>query len=124
MPASSLAARLIALAALWSVLALGAAALIITSLYRQSAESAFDQRLGVYLTTLVGLLANQAPAALSDPGNLSEQRFENPYSGWYWQVSRDGVVVLASKSLFNDTITVPAEATRRLVAEGVTSLDL
>ncbi|HZP20103.1 MAG TPA: ATP-binding protein, partial [Bauldia sp.] len=124
MPANSLAARLIALAALWSVLALGAAALIITSLYRDSAESAFDERLGVYLTTLVGLLANQSPSALADPGNLSEQRFENPYSGWYWQVSRDGAVVLASKSLFNDTLAVPAEAARRTVAEGVVSFDL
>ena len=42
----------------------------------------------VYLQTLVGMLAAQTPADLSDPGNLGEQRFELPYSGWYWQVRR------------------------------------
>jgi signal transduction histidine kinase len=123
---SSLAFRLIASAALWSAVALIAAALIITSLYRQAVEEAFDERLDVYLTTLVGQLANQSPSALTDPGNLSEQRFENPYSGWYWQVRRrdGGPVVIASKSLFNDVIAVPPDATRRVVEKGVTSLDL
>src|SRR5258707_11495825 len=103
---NSLAVRLIVAATLWSAVALLAAGLILTSLYRQSVERSFDQRLTVYLRTLVGMLATQNPANLTDPGNLGEQRFELPYSGWYWQVQRgkNGPVVLASKSLFNDVI--------------------
>src|SRR5262249_51625341 len=103
---NSLALRLIVAATLWSAVALLAAGLILTSVHRQSVERAFDQRLTVYLRTLVGMLAAQNPSNLTDPGNLGEQRFELPYSGWYWQVQRgkNGSVVLASKSLFNDII--------------------
>jgi signal transduction histidine kinase len=103
---NSLALRLIVAATLWSAVALLVAGLILTSLYRQSVERAFDQRLNVYLRTLVGMLAAQNPSSLTDPGNLGEQRFELPYSGWYWQVrrGRNGPVVLASKSLFNDVL--------------------
>src|SRR5690242_9199181 len=103
---NSLALRLIVAATLWSAVALLAAGLILTSLYRQSVERAFEQRLTVYLRTLVGMLAAQNPSNLTDPGNLGEPSFELPYSGWYWQVQRgkSGPVVLASKSLFNDVI--------------------
>src|ERR1700681_1433279 len=103
---NSLAVRLIVAATLWSAVALLAAGFILTSLYRQSVERSFDQRLTVYLRTLVGMLAAQSPSNLSDPGNLGEQRFELPYSGWYWQVRRrkSGPVVLASESLFHDII--------------------
>ena len=109
---NSLSIRLIAAASLWSAIALVVAGLILTSLYRQTVEQAFDERLGVYLTTLIGTLATQNPVNLADPGNLGEQRFENLYSGWYWQVRRPdgGTVLLASRSLFSDTLDI-AEAT-------------
>ena len=94
-------------------MALIAAGLILTSLYRQTVESAFDDRLGVYLKTLVGnARRRRTRAELGDPGNLGEQRFELLYSGWYWQV-RDGdggPVVLASRSLFSDVLDI-AKAT-------------
>lgn len=119
---NSLAVRLIAAASLWSAVALVVAGLILTSLYRQTVEQAFDERLGVYLTTLIGNLANQNPDALSDPGNLGEQRFELLYSGWYWQVRRggDGAVLLASKSLFSDTLDID-RATDKNTVDGVTT---
>ena len=101
MPANSLAFRLIAAASLWTAAALLVAGLIITSLYRETVERAFDERLSVYLRTLVGSLATENPAQLTEPGNLGEPRFELSYSGWYWQVRRpnSGPVVIASKSL-------------------------
>jgi signal transduction histidine kinase len=109
---NSLAFRLIAAASLWSVVALFAAGFILNSLYRETVVRAFDQRLSVYLQTLVGSLADQPPGDLTNPGNLGEQRFENPYSGWYWQVRRtdSGRVTLASDSLFNDLLDL-AKAT-------------
>ena len=120
---NSLAGRLIAASALWAVVALVAAGLILVSLYRSTVENAFDQRLNVYLRTLIGTLSAQDPAhPFSDPGNLGEQRFELLYSGWYWQV-RDAAsrkVLLASGSLFSDTIDI-RKATGTRVADGVTS---
>jgi hypothetical protein len=119
---NSLAIRLIAAASLWSAVALVVAGLILTSLYRQTVEQAFDERLGVYLTTLIGTLATQDPAVLADPGNLGEQRFELLYSGWYWQVRRSdgGQVLLASRSLFSDFLDI-AKATDTHTLDSVTA---
>jgi signal transduction histidine kinase len=113
MRANSLAFRLIVAAALWSVLAMAAAGIILSTLYRQNAEQAFDDRLHVYLNTLIGTLAAQDPAQpLSDPGNVGEQRFELLYSGWYWQVREpdNGAVLLTSRSLFSDVLDVTKAA--------------
>src|SRR4029079_7636531 len=117
---NSLAGRLIAAASLWSVVALVAAGLILTSLDRQIVEQGFDQRLGVYLKTLIGTLAAQTTPALSDPGNMGEPRFELPYSGWYWQVSQGGTVALASRSLYTDLVDT-AKATGAKTVDDVTS---
>ncbi len=119
---NSLSVRLIAAASLWSAVALVVAGVILTSLYRQTVEQAFDERLGVYLTTLIGNLATQNPRALADPGNLGEQRFELLYSGWYWQVRRPngGPVLLASRSLFSDVLDI-GKATEAQTVDGVTA---
>jgi signal transduction histidine kinase len=119
---NSLAFRLIAAASLWSAVALLAAGLILTSLYSRTVERGFDERLSVYLRTLVGNLAQQSPPASIDPGNLGEPRFELTFSGWYWQVREPdgGPVVLASRSLFTDTLDLAA-ATRIGDLDGMTS---
>jgi signal transduction histidine kinase len=115
----SLAFRLIAGASLWSAVALVVAGVILTSLYRDTVERAFDERLSVYLKTLVGNLATQPPGQLGDPGNLGEQRFELIYSGWYWQIRQaNGAVLLASRSLSTDTLDL-ANATSRSTVDGV-----
>ena len=103
-------------------MALLVAGLILTSLYSSTVERGFDERLSVYLRTLVGSLAQQSPPASADPGNLGEPRFELTYSGWYWQVreANAGPVVLASRSLFTDTIDV-ANATDKGDLDGMAS---
>ena len=53
----SLAQRLFASAVAWSVLILLIAGLILSGLYRRSAEAAFDERLGVYLRAIVADVA-------------------------------------------------------------------
>lgn len=119
---NSLAFRLIAAASLWSVVALVVAGIVLTSLYRQNAERSFDDRLGVYLNSLIGSLAQQpADAPLAYPGNLGEQLFELLFSGWYWQVrAPGGEVLLASRSLFSDTLDT-ANATGVETANGVST---
>jgi signal transduction histidine kinase len=123
MRTNSLAFRLIAAASLWTALALLVAGLILTSLYRNTVENAFDERLAVYMNTLVGALGAQNTPNLSDPGNLGEQRFEALYSGWYWQVRRadSDHVVLASKSLFSDVLNLAKVTKRVSSADGVTN---
>jgi signal transduction histidine kinase len=111
----SLSFRLLASAAIWSIVSLAAAGFILTSLYRANVENAFDERLGVYLQTLISALAKQDPRSLSDPGNLGEPRFEQIYSGWYWQVRRqsNAEILLGSKSLFNENIDLTQALSRK-----------
>ena len=77
---------------------------MLSSLYRQAVERAFDGRLQVYLRTLVADLA--APEEPDDKlaQGVSEPLFELPLSGWYWQVTRlDSAKpeVRASRSLWD-----------------------
>jgi signal transduction histidine kinase len=101
MTTRSLAFRLFASAAAWVVGVLLVAGLLLVSYYRHATENAFDERLHVYLKTLVADLASQAVGERTAPGALGEPRFDLPLSGWYWQINRlDTADTNASKSLF------------------------
>ena len=107
----SLALRLFIAAAVWSTLALLAAALVIIALYRQSVERGFDERLDVYIKTIVAALvdAGDRPATLGE-NSFGEPRFGLPLSGWYWQIKRaDGAAIAASGSLFDTALPLPSE---------------
>jgi signal transduction histidine kinase len=88
MRANSLALRLFLSATAWTVVILLATGIVLTSLYRQTVERAFDRRLGVYLKTLVADIASPDEQADKFPQSLGEPLFELPLSGWYWQVTR------------------------------------
>jgi signal transduction histidine kinase len=89
MRANSLALRLFLSATAWAVIILLFTAVILSSLYRQGVERAFDRRLAVYLRTLVAdLAAPEEASGTKFPQSLGEPLFELPLSGWYWQVTR------------------------------------
>lgn len=104
-PPRSLATRLILAAGLWTAAALIAAGLILSAIFRDTAERAFDRQLGVLLEGLVAatdLDTDGAPALTRAPG---EPRFALPYSGWYWQImTADGTVLARSPSLFDQEL--------------------
>jgi signal transduction histidine kinase len=86
--ANSLALRLFLWAAGWTIAIVLATGIVLSSLYRDAVERAFDGRLQVYLRTLVADLA--APEVPDDKlaQGVSEPLFELPLSGWYWQVTQ------------------------------------
>jgi len=88
MRANSLALRLFLSATAWAVVILLITGIVLSSLYRQAVERAFDRRLGVYLRTLVADVASPEEAGDKFPQSLGEPLFELPLSGWYWQVTR------------------------------------
>src|SRR5664280_117466 len=88
MRANSLALRLFLSATAWAVVILVITGIVLSSLYRQAVERAFDRRLGVYLRTLVDDVASPDEASDKFPQSLGEPLFELPLSGWYWQVTR------------------------------------
>jgi signal transduction histidine kinase len=104
MRANSLALRLFLSATAWAVVILLITGVALSSLYRQSAERAFDRRLGVYLRTLVADVASPDEPRDKFPQSLGEPLFELPLSGWYWQVTRTDpgkTDVRASRSLWD-----------------------
>ncbi len=114
----SIATRLFLSASFWSSLILVVAGLILSAINRRSAETDFDERLGVYLKALVADVASPAADNRANPGQLGEPMFEFPLSGWYWQITRlDGTAseVKPSPSLFAERLPkladlgVPAE---------------
>ena len=88
MRANSLALRLFLSATAWTVIILLVTGVVLSSLYRQAVERAFDRRLGVYLRTLVADIASPEETGEKFPQSLGEPLFELPLSGWYWQVTR------------------------------------
>jgi signal transduction histidine kinase len=88
MRANSLALRLFLSATAWTVIILLITGIVLSSLYRQAVERAFDRRLGVYLRTLVADVASPEEGSEKFPQSLGEPLFELPLSGWYWQVTR------------------------------------
>ena len=66
MRANSLALRLFLSATAWTVVILLVTGFVLSSLYRQAVERAFDRRLGVYLRTLVADVAAPEDAERQD----------------------------------------------------------
>lgn len=104
MRANSLALRLFLWAAGWTIAIVLVTGIVLSSLYRDAVERAFDGRLQVYLRTLVADLA--APEVPDDKlaQGVSEPLFDLPLSGWYWQVTQlDSAKpeVRASRSLWD-----------------------
>ena len=85
--ANSIALRLVAGAALWIMAALVAGGLLLSSLFRESVERAFDERLAVLLDSLIAATEVAPDGTLNLVRPPREPRFERPYSGWYWQIA-------------------------------------
>jgi signal transduction histidine kinase len=113
MRANSLALRLFVTATVWTGAILIITGIVLSSLYRQTVERAFDRRLGVYLKTLVADVASPEDTGDRFAQSLGEPLFELPLSGWYWQVTRLDTPkpeVRSSRSLWDGTLPRLEEA--------------
>jgi len=83
----SIAVRLAVSALLSSAGILVIAAWILTTLYRENTERAFDSRLLVFANNLATDLVSPNDSEARS-FTLGDPRFDLPLSGWYWQVGR------------------------------------
>ncbi len=103
----SIAVRLAASALFWSFFILLTAGLILSALYRDTTERAFDARLLAYATDLASDLVAPGNPEEREFGALGDPRFNLPLSGWYWQVGRPDAAprdIRSSRSLFGAQI--------------------
>src|SRR3954447_17672937 len=121
MRANSLALRLFLSATVWTVLILLVTGFVLSGLYRNSVERAFDRRLGVYLKTLIADIASPEVALEKTGQMLGEPLFELPLSGWYWQVTRREAKpeVMSSRSLWDRNLPHLGDVPIALDAEGI-----
>lgn len=103
---ASLRRRLILAALLWLALALAASGLVLRIAFEDSVERTFQLRLVTAVRSLAAVLEvdDQGRPILARP--LGDPRFEQPFSGWYWQIADDSGVLLRSRSLWDTTLPV------------------
>src|SRR5260370_23332516 len=121
MRGSSLATRLFLSATAWVVVILFITGIVLSSVYRDATERAFDRRLNLYLRTIVAEVAT--PDATPDQfQSLGEPLFELPLSGWYWQITRTDTEkpeIRASRSLWDKKLPKLEEHDADLTGAGV-----
>lgn len=107
MTALSLRWRLMVAGAVAVVLALGLAALGLAHLFGTHVERRALADLSVQLDRVLAGLA-RVDGALAQVLPPADPRFEQPYSGLYWQIAADGRV-LRSRSLWDVELALPVE---------------
>ena len=122
MRGSSLATRLFLSATAWVVVILVITGVVLSSVYRDATERAFDRRLNLYLRTLVAEVATPDEPPDHQFQSLGEPLFELPLSGWYWQITRTDTEkgeVRASRSLWDKKLPKLEDHGSELSAAGV-----
>ncbi|WP_315707365.1 MULTISPECIES: sensor histidine kinase [unclassified Bradyrhizobium] len=119
---SSLATRLFLSATAWLVVILAITGIVLSSVYRNATERAFDRRLNLYLRTLIAEVATPDDPPDRQFQSLGEPLFELPLSGWYWQITRtdsDKPDVRASRSLWDKKLPKLEDEGIELSAAGI-----
>lgn len=122
MPASSLANRLFLSATAWLVVILAITGVVLSSVYKNATERAFDRRLNLYLRTLIAEVATPDEPPDRQFQSLGEPLFELPLSGWYWQITRTDTEkpeVRSSRSLWDKKLPKLEEQGAELTAAGI-----
>ncbi|TCR93155.1 signal transduction histidine kinase [Rhizobium sp. BK376] len=97
------------LTTLWSAVALVVIGLVISTLYRKSAERGFQDLLRAQLYNVINSVTIGDQGALAGSPQLGDLRFAQPKTGWYWMVEPLGTYTaapLVSPSLGASTLPV------------------
>ena len=107
----SLGRRMIGVAAAWILLLLVGGGVALDRVLAQAITQSFDDSLEYQLVALIRSAQIEPDGDVGLLEELSEQRFFEPYSGLYWQISGTGADPEASRSLWDRTLdTGPAHS--------------
>jgi len=105
MKRKSLAFRLVIGAALWITAAVLAGGILLSAVFRNYAERAFDTQLSALLDALVAGSTVQPDDTIKISRGPNDPRFEQPYSGWYWEIMDDQGLLVRSRSLWDQVLS-------------------
>jgi signal transduction histidine kinase len=112
----SLTRRMIGISAIWIVLLLGLGGFTLDSVLRSAITRNFDAQLEYVLTAMIGSAEIGPEGEILFSRALADQRFLEPYSGLYYQVTAEGAdpalspsdVAFPSRSLWDRRLRVEA----------------
>src|SRR5690606_8140175 len=113
MKVNSLAFRLMATAAVWTLIVLPIAGLAIDYVRQRELASAHDARLSQLLTLVIAFSTDHGGSEPRFPRNVGEPLCEVTHSGWYWQITPLGNSSgrrMVSASLASEAIALPSAA--------------
>ena len=105
----SLRARLILGAFIWITIGVSAAGIFISALFRQHATELTDSEMRGHLEELASLIDVNAQGEPELYRVLSDPRFSQPDSGYSWQVSRMGRLLIKSTSASTQDLPIPGD---------------
>ncbi|MFO1151907.1 MAG: HAMP domain-containing sensor histidine kinase [Alsobacter sp.] len=105
----SIRARLMALAVGGILATLGIAGVTLTFVFRNHMETRAAQELNLRLLEVVAALADDDGDGRLGVRPLGDPRYDQPYSGLYWQVWEEGAPILRSRSLWDREIPIDPE---------------
>ena len=111
MKLNSLAFRLFATAAVWTLLILPVAGLAIDYVRQQELSSAHETRISQLLTLVIAFSTDDGGSEPRFPRNVGEPLFEVTHSGWYWQITPIGSSPgrrMVSASLASELLALPS----------------
>ncbi len=97
----SLSRRMILIAAAWITLLLAGGGFALDRVLTGAVTRNFDDQLEYLLTSLIVSAELDSEGKVAFNRQLSDQRFLEPYSGLYWQVSGPGYEAFPSRSLWD-----------------------
>jgi len=83
---TALVLRVGLLSTLWVVVALLVIAFVSALIYREANERNFERLLTAHLFSLIGFVNVDGNGRLQGAPELGDIRYNNPHSGWYWEV--------------------------------------
>jgi signal transduction histidine kinase len=102
--ARSLRLRLIVAASVLSAVAIALAGLLIANLLRQFVESQYDAAMTATMVSVMAASEVTETGALAVAQVPVDPRYDQPLSGWYWQIADPQNVLLRSRSLWDGNL--------------------
>ena len=104
-----IASRMLATSLILVVLVIPVAGLLLSYNLREAVNTAFDERLESLLNVvLAGIEYERQTDTLALNQRLGDARFDQVFSGWYWQISDNASRVLTSRSLWDQRLPLTA----------------
>lgn len=105
---ASLSLRLVAAAVVWLALMLAIGGIVLALAFRNIVEQEFSQRLDAILKAMIAATEIAPDGTVSVVRPLGDPRFDQVFSGWYWEITEPGGRRLRSRSLW-DSVIAPVD---------------